>query len=144
MQTIRNCILLLTFFLVSAPALFAQKGGPFTIENYYQVKWGYATEWLSLYKKNHLPLLKKLQEKGDILDIQLSAPRFHNVEAARWDYKVTITFKTADLALDFSLTEPFKKQLYPDQATYAKEEQRRFELLTAHWDVPVEILPLDK
>jgi len=26
------------------------------------------------------------------------------------------------------------KQLYPDQETYKKEEQRRFEILDAHWD----------
>jgi len=25
------------------------------------------------------------------------------------------------------------KQLYPDQETYKKEEQRRFEILDAHW-----------
>ena len=29
------------------------------------------------------------------------------------------------------------KQLYPDQDTYKKEEQRRFEILEAHWDLPV-------
>jgi hypothetical protein len=29
------------------------------------------------------------------------------------------------------------KQLWPDQATYEREEQRRFEILLAHWDVPV-------
>ena len=29
--------------------------------------------------------------------------------------------------------------LYPDQATFMKEEQRRFELLLEHTDVPVDI-----
>ena len=29
-------------------------------------------------------------------------------------------------------------RLYPDQATFRREEQRRFELLDAHWDVPLE------
>jgi hypothetical protein len=28
------------------------------------------------------------------------------------------------------------KQLYPDQETYKKEEQRRFEILDAHWICP--------
>jgi hypothetical protein len=27
--------------------------------------------------------------------------------------------------------------LWPDQATYQKEEQRRFEILISHWDLPV-------
>ena len=29
------------------------------------------------------------------------------------------------------------KRLFPDQARFQKEEQRRFELLDAHWDVPL-------
>ena len=44
--------------------------------------------------------------------------------------------------------EPFeedalKKQLWPDQAAYVKEEQRRFEILAAHWDLPIKIMELD-
>lgn len=34
------------------------------------------------------------------------------------------------------------KQLWPEQETYKREEQRRFEILLAHWDLPVtEITP---
>ena len=33
--------------------------------------------------------------------------------------------------------EGFIKQLWPDQETYKKEEQRRFEILLGHWDLPV-------
>ncbi len=29
------------------------------------------------------------------------------------------------------------RKLYRDQATFRSEEQRRFQLLTAHWDVPL-------
>jgi hypothetical protein len=29
------------------------------------------------------------------------------------------------------------RKLFPDQDTFKKEEQRRFELLDAHWDVPL-------
>jgi hypothetical protein len=32
--------------------------------------------------------------------------------------------------------------VYPDQATFKKEEQRRFEILDAHWDVPLNELDL--
>jgi hypothetical protein len=37
-----------------------------------------------------------------------------------------------------------KLRLYPDQATFLAEEQRRFELLEAHWDVPLEARPLER
>ena len=35
------------------------------------------------------------------------------------------------------------KQLYPDQETYKKEEQHRFEILDAHWDLPIKDVDLD-
>ena len=37
-----------------------------------------------------------------------------------------------------------KKQLFPDQETYAREEQRRFEILDAHWDLPLKAVDLEK
>jgi hypothetical protein len=37
------------------------------------------------------------------------------------------------------------KQLWPDQETYRREEQRRFEILLAHWDLPLtDITPAKK
>ena len=34
-------------------------------------------------------------------------------------------------------------KLYPDRAKFAREEQRRFEVLAAHWDVPLNRMDLD-
>jgi hypothetical protein len=114
----------------------------FTIENYYKVKWGHADEFISLWKANHYPLLKKAMEKGDIISIKASKPRYHSGEDTRWDFRVTIVFKTVELAFDENLTEPYKKQLYPDQESYKKAEQYRFEILLAHWDVETKNDPL--
>ena len=116
--------------------------GPFTIENYYKVKWGYADEFIDLWKTNHYPLLKKAQEKGDIVSVKAEKPMLHSGEDTRWDFKVTITFKNAILAFDPNLTTPYKSQLYPDLAKLTKDEQHRFELLFAHWDVMVEDVDL--
>ena len=110
----------------------------FTIENYYKVKWGYANEFIDLWKKNHYPLLKKAMEKGDIISISAESPIYHSGEDTRWDFKVTIVFKNVQASVDQDLTTPYKKQLYPDQDKLAKDEQHRFELLLAHWDVMVE------
>jgi hypothetical protein len=84
-----------------------------------------------------------LLEKGDIVSINAEAPLIHSSEDSRWDFKVTLTFKNEHLAFDYSITEPFKKALYPDQDGYKKAEQYRFELLLAHWDIPVENLVLN-
>lgn len=82
-------------------------------------------------------------EKGEILSIKAETPIIHSSEDSRWDFKVTITFKTEHLAFDYSIVDPFKKQLFPDQENYLKQEQHRFELVLAHWDVPVEALTLN-
>lgn len=138
-------IMVLFTFLTSAETrLFAQSApSGFTIENYYKVKWGHSDEFIALWKKNHYPLLKKLLEKGDVLSIYAEAPLIHSGEDSRWDFKVTLTFKNEQLAFDYSITEPYKKQLYPDAEAYKKAEQYRFELLIAHWDIPVEHLVLN-
>jgi hypothetical protein len=119
-----------------------KKDESFTIENYYKVKWGYADEFIDLWKKNHYPLLKKAQEKGDIISVSAEKPRYHSGEDTRWDFKVTIVFRNIALAFDENLTTPYKKQLYPDTDKLTKDEQHRFELLIAHWDVMTENIEL--
>jgi hypothetical protein len=116
---------------------------PFVIEYYYKTKWGHADEFLALFKKNHYPVLKKEMELGRILKVSMTAPRFHTTEDGRWDYRVTIVFKNAAIANDNFDSGPLIKQLYPDQDTYKKEEQRRFEILDAHWDLPIKDVELE-
>jgi hypothetical protein len=128
---------------VLAQAAGAKPKSSFTIENYYKVKWGYADEFIALWKKNHYPLLKKAKEKGDIISVTAEKPIYHSGEDTRWDFKVTIVFKSVENAVDPDLTTPYKKLLYPDQDQLTKDEQHRFELLIAHWDVMVDSVPLD-
>jgi hypothetical protein len=116
---------------------------PFAIEYYYKAKWGHAEEFLALFKKNHYPVLKKEIELGRMLKVTMAVPRYHTTEDGRWDYRVTIVFKNAAIANDNFDSGAVIKQLYPDQETYKKEEQRRFEILEAHWDLPVKDLDLD-
>ena len=132
--------LMLILLLFTLSHLRAQD--TFTIENYYKVKWGFAEEFIELWKTNHYPLLKKAMEKGDIVSVTAEKPKLHSGEDTRWDFKVTIVFKNEKLAFDPNLTTPYKKQLYPDQDKLAKEEQHRFELLLAHWDVMTEKIKL--
>lgn len=116
----------------------------FTMENYYKVRWGFAEEFIQLWKKNHYPLLKKAIEKGDLLKVMAEKPRYHGSEDGRWDFKVILVFKNVQAAFDPNLTEPYKKQLYPDLDKLTKDEQHRFELLIAHWDIAVERVDLEK
>ena len=116
---------------------------PYTVEYYYKVQWGHQQEFLELFLKNHYPLLKKIVATGRMLSVKIDSPAYHTTEDGRWDYRVTIRFKNSTVATTANPDEEeFIKELWPDQATYKKEEQRRFEILLAHWDLPVtEITP---
>src|SRR6266436_4728379 len=119
------------------------KEQPYVIEYYYKAKWGHADEFLTLFKKNHYPVLKKEMELGRMLKVIMVTPRYHMTEDSRWDYRVTIVFKNAAIANDNFDSSTIIKQLYPDQETYKKEEQRRFEILDAHWDLPIKDVDLE-
>ena len=119
------------------------KDQPYVIEYYYKAKWGHAEEFLALFKKNHYPVLKKEIELGRMLGVSMTVPRYHTTEDGRWDYRVTIVFKNAAIANDNFDSSGLIKQLFPDQETYKKEEQRRFEILDAHWDLPVKDVDVD-
>jgi hypothetical protein len=119
------------------------KEQPYAIEYYYKAKWGHADEFLTLFKKNHYPVLKKEMELGRMLKVTMATPRYHATEDGRWDFRVTIVFKNATIANDNFDSGALIKQMYPDQETYKKEEQRRFEILESHSDVPIKDVDLD-
>ena len=125
----------------------AQNAAPgdkrFVVEYYYKTKWGHADEFIALFKKNHYPLLKKQVEMGRMLKVSAVSPIYHTTEDGRWDYRVTIVYKNAAVAHDGYDSAALLKQLFPDQDTYKKEEQRRFEILDAHWDLPIKDVDLD-
>ena len=135
-------IFLVSFILAVNLVQAQDKKDYFTIENYYKVKWGFADEFINLWKVNHYPLLKKAIEKGDIISVEAEKPKLHSGEDTRFDFKVTIVFKNEKLAFDPNLTKQYEKQLYPDLEKLKKDEQHRFELLIAHWDVMIEKIEL--
>jgi hypothetical protein len=138
---LKRLIVLFLFLAVATGALAQLAPKPYVVEYYYKVKWGHQQEFLDLFKKNHYPLLKKQIEMGRMTSVTVAAPRYHMSEDARWDYRVTIVFKDIEAALGEFDEQALIKQLYPDQVTYKREEQRRFEILDQHTDVP--IVPVD-
>jgi hypothetical protein len=150
MHKVLLAVLALVFSLPAAAPLLAQgapqQGGadqPYTVEYYYKVQWGHQQEFLDLFLKNHYPLLKRIVATGRMLSVKIDAPAYHTTEDGRWDYRVTIRFKNSTVATTSNPEEEaIIKELWPDQEKYKKEEQRRFEILAGHWDLPVtEITP---
>src|ERR1051325_6671471 len=120
----------LLFTLLSTAALFAQGAPPqaaadqpYSMEYYYKTQWGRQQEFLQLFLKNHYPLLKKERESGRILSIKIETPANHMTEDSRWDYRVTLVFRNSATATSSNPDEPaLIRQLWPDQATYTREE----------------------
>jgi hypothetical protein len=145
----RRIILALLLSVATLPALTphllaqgsppqAAANQPYVIEYYYKVQWGHQQEFLSLFLKNHYPLLKKVIESGKIISVKVESPAYHTTEDGRWDYRVTIRYPNSTAATTANPgEEALIKQLWPDQETYKREEQRRFEILVSHWDLPV-------
>ncbi|MGI9075674.1 MAG: hypothetical protein ACR2JB_31080 [Bryobacteraceae bacterium] len=148
----RNVLLALLLSVCARPLLAqgspaqAGPGQPYTVEYYYKVQWGHQQEFQALFLKNHYPLLQKVVESGRMTSVKIETPANHMTEDARWDYRVTIRFKNSTVATTANPEEEaLIKQLWPDQETYKREEQRRFEILLAHWDLPVtDITPSKK
>jgi len=141
----RNALLALLLSVVAPPLLPAQGSPPqvaadqpYTMEYYYKVQWGHQQEFLALFLKNHYPLLQKGVENGRMLSVKIETPANHMTEDTRWDYRVTIKYKNSTVATTADpAEESLIKELWPDQEIYKREEQRRFEILLAHWDLPV-------
>jgi hypothetical protein len=121
----------------AAPAKTALAEQEYTVEYYYKVQWGHADEWLAFFKKNHLPILKALKEQGRIVELEMEKPRYHMTEDARWDFRVAITWRNFAASNDPGTEQVLVRKLFPDQDTFKREEQRRFEILLAHWDLPI-------
>ncbi len=138
-----NISILLLFLIVvsQADSAAAQENAeePFVVEYYYKAKWGFFEEFYDLYRKNHYPILKRLQDLGRISEMNAVFPVNHAGEADRWDMRFTIVYPNVAIAHEDFDTSDIVEELYPDQELFKKEEQRRFELLLEHKDVPVRV-----
>jgi hypothetical protein len=110
---------------------------PFLEEWVYKVKWGYSEEFFEILKKYQLAILEKEKQLGYVAQYTVYAPGLHTSEDQRWDYRVSIIFKNQAAAKH---EREVALQLFPDQQTFKKEENHRWELTEAHWDLPVRIV----
>jgi hypothetical protein len=109
---------------------------PVTVAYFYKIKWGFHDEFIELFKKNHYPVLEAQVESGRLLSIEAFTPRFHGEGRSDWTFLSVLVYK--DWQAFGERTDPnLIKKLYPDQEQFKKDEQRRFELVEAHWDIPL-------
>jgi len=138
MQGACLALMLMLLLLVLSEGARAQAPKPgvkgYEVEWVYRVRYGYIDEWWDLFRKYQLAILDREKQLGYVLDYRVYHPQLHTDEAARWDYRVEITYRDADGARH---EEEVTRQLFPDAATRKREENRRWELTTNHWDLPI-------
>ena len=127
-----------------APGASAQAPAPSadatkTVWYFYTVKWGHQDEFLDLFQRNHYPILKAQLDAGVFTRVRTFVPENHGDGRADWTFAVELVRAAAPP--DFDEAAALQK-LYPDQARFRKEERRRFEVLVAHWDVPLNVVDM--
>ena len=132
-----------TSAVAQAPAAQSTSRTERTTWYFYRVKWGYQDEFVNLFRKNHYPVLKEEMKSGRITAVRTFVPTYHGDGRADCTFAVAITYRDTAAMTGPSNEDEITKRLYPDQATFRREEQRRFEILDAHWDVPLNELDLD-
>jgi hypothetical protein len=126
------------------PELRAQApaGGERTVWYFYRVTWGHQDEFLELFKKNHYPVLK--EQMGDrLVRFKAYVPQFHGDGRADWTFATEIVFKNDAIFMGPSPEQAIVKRLFPDAARFRTEEARRFEIVDAHWDIPLREVPME-
>lgn len=125
-----------------APAAQSGSNPQKTAWYFYRVKWGFQEEFQTLFARNHLPVLREEMKTGRIVSVKTYVPSYHGDGRADWTFAVAITYKDAAAMVGPSNEAATQRRLYPDFAKFQKEEQRRFEILEAHWDVPLNELDM--
>jgi hypothetical protein len=123
-----------------APATQSAQTPERTVWYYYKVKWGFQDEFVELFRRNHLPVLREEIKAGRMKSVRTFVPTYHGDGRADWTFAVEIVYRDAAAMTAPSDDEAIQTRLFPDRAKFLKEEQRRFEILEAHWDTPLNLL----
>ena len=129
-------LLMLAVALVPLDAVAQQNPAaraPFVVEQTYWIKPGKELQFLGLFEKTQVPLLRAKIKDGSALWVRLSKPGF-NATNDQWDLRVTVAWRDPDSAMG---------QIPPAKAPLALERQLMEELIVEHTDVPVQQWSLD-
>jgi hypothetical protein len=90
---------------------------------------------------DHYPILKAKEKAGMFRSVRTFVPAFHGDGRADWMFAVELVVPPNPPTTPSD--EEIISKLYTNRAKFAQEEQRRFEVLVAPWDVPLNRLDLD-
>lgn len=126
-------LLLMLLPLVASP----QQRAPFVMEHTYWLKPGKTTQFITLFKKNRLPVLQAEQKKGDILWIRMTQP-LASAGNDQWDFRLTVGWRDAQSAWDSWESARGANTGNRDSQRQTIEESLSEELIIERTDVPVQ------
>jgi beta-glucosidase/6-phospho-beta-glucosidase/beta-galactosidase len=120
----------------SAGSAFAQSPATpaYQVEWVYKVKYGHEAEWWNIFQKYQIAVLDREKELGYVTSYKVVRPGLHTSEDFRWTYRIEITYPNYAGSTHEGEVD---RQLFPDRAAEAKEDQIRWELTLNHWDLPI-------
>jgi hypothetical protein len=107
---------------------------PYLVEWVYRVKYGFRDEWWKKFQQYQIATLDKEKALGYISDYTVFGPGLHTSEESRWDFRIVITYKNQGASSHGAEVE---KLLFGESPNYKKDENRRWELTSNHWDLPI-------
>lgn len=130
----------LVLALAVAPAHVAAQQAPaakapFVVERTYWIRPGKELQFLAMFEKNRVPVLRAKMKEGEILWMRLARPQF-NASHEQWDLRLTVAWRDADSAIErINLANA---QQARDTQRLAMEEQIMEELVVDRTDIPVQ------
>ena len=106
----------------------------YEVEWVYRVRYGHIDEWWDIFRKYQVAMLDREQQLGYIVGYRIYHPQLHTDENGRWDYRVEIVYRDFESSLH---EDEVAGQMFPDQATMKRDENRRWEMTENHWDLPI-------
>ena len=112
---------------------------PYTVEYYYKVQWGHQQEFLELFLKNHYPLLQEdCGHRADALGQDRVTGLPHD---GRWPLGLSGDDSLQEFDCGHHAPIPTKRHSSRSygrtRRLIKKKSSDRFEILLAHWDLPV-------
>ena len=141
MKTLLKVSLLLVGLAISGapPAKGQANNGAGTGKNvvsvsFYKLPAGRQDEWLALYRKYHLPIMKYEKEHGQVISETLYTRAAHHVSPS-WDIAIVIVAPPPEKRPKAEKTRgELIRSLFPDLDDYVKGERARWALTLEHWD----------
>src|SRR4029079_12575527 len=93
-----------------------------TVWYFYRVKWGFQDEFVTLFQRNHYPILMDQVKNGRMKDVRTYVPTYHGDGRADWTFAVVITYRDIAAMTGPSNDDEIIRRLYPDRARFDKEE----------------------